>query len=77
VLAGAGQLGVGYGLGILRWDRDFTADTWHTQLAWVAFLSAVAVVCGVVAGRWRGGGEAAGAVQRAAVVCCRWSSARP
>jgi hypothetical protein len=68
VLAGAGQLGVGYGLGILRWDRDFTADTWHTQLAWVAFLSAVAVVCGVVAGRWRGGGEAAGAVQRAAVV---------
>ena len=68
VLAGAGQLGVGYGLGILRWDRDFTADTWHTQLAWVAFLSAVAVMCGAVAGRWRGGGEVAGAVQRAAVV---------
>ena len=42
VLAGAGQLGVGYGLGILRWDRDFTSDTWHTQLAWVAFVAAVA-----------------------------------
>ena len=68
VLAGAGQLGVGYGLGIMRWDRDFTADTWHTQLAWVAFVSAVAVVCGAIAGRWRGAGEVSGAVQRAAVV---------
>ncbi len=68
VLAGAGQLGVGYGLGILRWNRDFTADAWHTQLAWVAFLSAVAVVCGAVAGRWRSGGELAGVLQRVAVV---------
>jgi hypothetical protein len=68
VLAGAGQLGVGYGLGILRWDRDFSADVWHTQLAWIAFVAAVAVVCGAVAGRWRTGGHASGIGQRAALV---------
>jgi hypothetical protein len=68
VLAGAGQLGVGYGLGILRWDRDFSADVWHTQLAWIAFVAAVAVVCGAVAGRWRTGGHASRIGQRAALV---------
>jgi hypothetical protein len=68
VLAGAGQLGVGYGLGILRWDRDFTADTWHAQLAWVAFLAAVAVISGAVAGRWRAAGGASGLGPRAALV---------
>jgi len=68
VLAGAGQLGVGYGLGILRWDRDFTADAWHTQLAWVAFLSAVAVIGGAAAGRTRAGGRVTGIGARAALV---------
>jgi hypothetical protein len=67
VLAGAGQLGVGYGLGILRWDRDFTADAWHTQLAWVAFLSTVAVIAGAAAGRARAGGVT-GIGARAALV---------
>jgi hypothetical protein len=53
LLAGAGQLGIGYGLGILRWDRDFpTSDPWHAQLTWVAFLSAVAVIAGAYAGAW-------------------------
>src|SRR5262245_45254964 len=51
LLAGAGQLGVGYGLGIVRWQRDFlTAAPWHAQLAWVAFLSMVAVIMGALAG---------------------------
>src|SRR5256885_12613922 len=53
LLAGAGQLGIGYGLGILRWDRDFpTSDPWHAQLTWVAFLSTVAVIAGAYAGVW-------------------------
>ena len=53
LLAGAGQLGIGYGLGILRWDRDFpTSDPWHAQLTWVAFLSGVAVIAGAYAGAW-------------------------
>jgi hypothetical protein len=68
VLAGAGQLGVGYGLGILRWDRDFTSDTWHTQLAWVVFVAAVAVVGGALAGRWRDPAAAAGLGRRTALV---------
>jgi hypothetical protein len=68
VLAGAGQLGVGYGLGILRWDRDFTADTWHTQLAWVAFVAAVAVIGGALAGRRRDPTRASGRGWRAALV---------
>ena len=53
LLAGAGQLGIGYGLGIVRWDRDFpTPGPWHAQLAWIAFLTVVAVVAGGYAGSW-------------------------
>src|SRR2546430_16607453 len=53
LLAGAGQVGMGYGLGILRWDGDFpTSDPWHAQLTWVAFLSGVAVIAGAYAGAW-------------------------
>src|SRR5256885_10200188 len=55
VLAGAGQLGIGYGLGIVRWDREFpTPGPWHAQLTWVAFLASAAVVAGGYAGSWAG-----------------------
>lgn len=51
VLAGAGQLGIVYGLGIVRWDRDFaTGAAWHAQLAWLAFLAMVAVIGGALGG---------------------------
>lgn len=51
LLAGAGQLGLVYGLGIVRWDRDFpTPAPWHAQLTWLAFLAAVAVVVGGLSG---------------------------
>lgn len=52
-LTGAGQLGVVYGLGILRWDRDFEggqADLWSVQLTWVAWIAAISVVAGAVIG---------------------------
>src|SRR5437588_5398704 len=53
VLAGAGQLGIGYGLGIVRWDRDFaTPGPWHAQLTWVAFLAIGSVLAGGYAGAW-------------------------
>ena len=54
LLAGAGQLGVVYGLGIVRWDREFaTAAPWHAQLAWVAFIGSVAVIAGALTGTWQ------------------------
>ncbi len=54
LLAGAGQLGIGYGLGVVRWDRDFpTRGPWHAQLTWVAFFAIVAVVAGGYAGAWQ------------------------
>src|SRR5436190_13959718 len=52
VLTGAGQLGIGYGLGILRWQQFPSSESWHAQLTWIAFLSAVAVVAGGYAGLW-------------------------
>ncbi len=52
-LAGAGQLGIGYGLGILRFDQDFpTGAPWAAQLAWVTFLASAAVIGGTLAGAW-------------------------
>jgi hypothetical protein len=54
-LAGASQLGVAYGLGILRLTRvlDVAArDQWTTQLAWVAWLAMMAAVLGGLAGGW-------------------------
>jgi hypothetical protein len=54
VLAGAGQLGIGDGLGILRWNqRALGAAAWHTQLTWIAFVSASAVIVAALAGDWR------------------------
>ncbi|GIM92689.1 hypothetical protein [Paractinoplanes toevensis] len=53
-LAGASQLGLAYGLGIVRLTRvlDLTArDQWTAQLAWVAWLAMIAAVIGGMAGR--------------------------
>ena len=52
-LAAAGQLGVAYGLGIVRLTRvvDVTArDQWTAQLAWVAWLATTSAVIGAVVG---------------------------
>jgi hypothetical protein len=58
-LAAAGQFGVGTGLGLLRWDGDFASRAaWHSQLAWLAFLTALATVAGAAAGRWAPAGFA-------------------
>ena len=54
-LAGASQLGVAYGLGILRLTRvldEAARDQWVTQLAWVAWLAMTAAVLGGLAGGW-------------------------
>ncbi|WP_067495943.1 hypothetical protein [Actinoplanes sp. TFC3] len=52
-LTGAGELGLAYGLGIVRLTRvvDITArDQWTAQLAWVAWFPMVAAVVGAVFG---------------------------
>jgi len=54
-LAGASQLGVAYGLGILRLTRVLdvtTRDQWTAQLAWVAWFAMTAAVVGALAGTW-------------------------
>ncbi|WP_320066502.1 hypothetical protein [Micromonospora sp. RTGN7] len=51
VLAGAGQLGVAYGFGIVRLTGDFTDATvnrWPAQLVWVGWFAASAAVAGAV-----------------------------
>jgi hypothetical protein len=53
-LAGASQLGLAYGLGLLRLTRvlELTArDQWTAQLAWVAWFAMSAAVIGGMAGR--------------------------
>jgi hypothetical protein len=53
-LAAASQLGLAYGLGILRLTRvlDVTArDQWTAQLAWVAWFAMIAAVVGALVGR--------------------------
>src|SRR3569832_172650 len=52
-LAAAGQLGIAYGLGIVRLTRVLdvtTRDQWTAQLAWVAWLAMTAAVIGAVRG---------------------------
>lgn len=54
-LAGASQLGLAYGLGVLRLTRvvDLAGrDQWTAQLAWVAWIAMTAAVLGGMAGRW-------------------------
>ncbi|MET7971036.1 hypothetical protein [Micromonospora sp. NPDC005305] len=51
VLAGAGQLGIAYGFGVVRLDGAFVDDSvnrWPAQLAWVGWFAAVATVAGAV-----------------------------
>ncbi|MEV1333986.1 hypothetical protein AB0J20_30935, partial [Micromonospora costi] len=51
VLAGAGQLGVAYGFGIVRLTGAFTGATvnqWPAQLVWVGWFAANAAVVGAV-----------------------------
>lgn len=51
VLAGAGQLGVAYGFGIVRLTGDFTDATinqWPAQLVWVGWFAMSAAVIGAV-----------------------------
>ncbi|GAA1827107.1 hypothetical protein GCM10009682_53090 [Luedemannella flava] len=48
-LVGAGQLGVLYGLDIVRWDRPFEAggeNGWSALLTWVAWIVLTATVAG-------------------------------
>ena len=52
-LAGASQLGLAYGLGIVRLTRVLdvtTRDQWTAQLAWVAWFPMVAAVVGALVG---------------------------
>lgn len=53
-LAGAAQLGVAYGLGILLWNQQYAAadPAWAINLTWACWLAAVSVVGGAVAGGW-------------------------
>lgn len=55
-LAGASQLGLAYGLGILRLTRVLdvtTRDHWTAQLAWVAWFAMTSAVIGALAGQVR------------------------
>jgi hypothetical protein len=64
-LAGAGQLGLVYGLGIVRLTRVLdvtTRDQWTAQLAWVAWIPMLAAVVGALTG---------------AALLRRWSSFAP
>ena len=69
-LAGASQLGVAYGLGIVRLTRVLdltTRDQWTAQLAWVAWFAMTAAVAGALVGagllaRWRPQSRAGSAV---------------
>jgi hypothetical protein len=52
-LFGAGQLGVAYGLGIVRFARFFeqsTVNQWNAQLVWVAWFAMLAAIAGAAVG---------------------------
>jgi hypothetical protein len=69
-LAGASQLGLAYGLGILRLTRVVsvtTRDQWTAQLAWVAWYAMTAAVVGALVGRTLLGTIRAGAGTRIAL----------
>jgi hypothetical protein len=56
LLASTSQLGVAFGLGIVRLDRTFAAaeeNQWVAQLAWITWIPIVAAVAGAVAGNRR------------------------
>jgi hypothetical protein len=68
--AAAGQLGLGYGLGIIAWlpavSGDQTTAAWTSSLAWTTFIGATSVVIGAVVGDRSGWAGRNGRVQRAA-----------
>jgi hypothetical protein len=55
-LAGAGQLGIGYGLGLLHFwlpaGPALTGGVWASQLTWVAWFAALAVLAGSGGASW-------------------------
>lgn len=51
--AGSAQLGVAYGLEVVRFRRQFTNDgLWATQLTWAAWVASLAVIAGAAGGLW-------------------------
>ncbi|MFC6019620.1 hypothetical protein ACFP2T_25845 [Plantactinospora solaniradicis] len=51
VVSGAGQLGIAYGLGLVRFNRTFdavTANQWPAQRVWVGWFAMVAAVTGAL-----------------------------
>jgi hypothetical protein len=53
-LVSAGQLGVAYALGILRWNQAFTGPTehlWAAHLTWASYIAVVSVTAGALGGR--------------------------
>jgi hypothetical protein len=58
-VAGAGQLGVAYGLGMVHLPTGVpAAGMWETQLTWVAWIAALAVLAGAAGGAWMARREA-------------------
>ena len=52
-VAGAGQLGVAYGLQLVRFRRDFpSSGIWASQLTWATWFATLAVVAGAAGGVW-------------------------
>ncbi len=52
-VAGAGQLGIAYGLGMVHLSTGIpAAGMWETQLTWVAWIAALAVLAGAAGGTW-------------------------
>ncbi|MBB2945422.1 hypothetical protein FB565_005155 [Actinoplanes lutulentus] len=52
-VVGAGQLGLAYGLSMVRLDRDLdvtASDQWTSQLAWVAWIAMTAAAVGAIVG---------------------------
>jgi hypothetical protein len=53
--AGAAQLGVGYGLGIVTWlpaDTQTGKVAWLASLAWVVWIAATSTVIGAITAHW-------------------------
>ena len=53
-LVSAGQLGIAYALGILRWSQAFTGPTehlWAAHLTWASYIAMVSVMAGALGGR--------------------------
>jgi hypothetical protein len=61
-VAGAGQLGIAYGLGLVHFPTGLPSDgMWEAQLTWAAWIAALAVLAGAAGGAWMARREAAAA----------------